>query len=38
MKHTYSTNGVFYAIISGIIDDEYLTDFETDGIVVWNKF
>ena len=35
---TYSTNGVFYAIISGIIDDEYLTDFETDGIVVWNKF
>lgn len=38
LKHTYSTNGVFYAIISGIIDDEYLTDFETDGIVIWNKF
>ena len=38
LKHTYTKSGVHYAIVSGIIDDDFLSNFETDGIVVWNKF
>lgn len=36
LKHTYAEKGVYYAIISGNIEE--ITDFETDGIIVWNKF
>lgn len=36
LKHTYTDGGIYYAIVSGVIED--VTDFETDGIVVWNKF
>jgi hypothetical protein len=38
LKHTFAKKGTYYAIVSGIIDDDFLSDFETDGIVVWNKF
>ena len=36
LKHTYTDDGIYYAIVSGVIED--VTDFETDGIVVWEKF
>lgn len=36
LKHTYTDGGIYYAIVSGVIED--VTDFETDGIVVWEKF
>ena len=37
LTHTYSTDqNVYYAIVSGVIED--VENFETDGIVVWNKF
>lgn len=37
LSHTYSTQqNVYYAIISGVIED--IDDFETDGIIVWDKF
>lgn len=35
VTHTYSNNGVYYAIISGVI--EKISAFKTNGIVVWNK-
>lgn len=37
LTHTYSTDKtIYYAIICGVIEE--ITDFETDGIVVWEKF
>ena len=37
LTHTYSTdNPIYYAVISGVIEE--ITDFETDGIVVWERF
>ena len=37
LQHTYAADKViYYAIVSGVIED--VTDFETDGIVVWEKF
>lgn len=35
IKHTYANNGIYYAIIGGVIEE--ITDFNTSGIVVWNK-
>jgi len=36
IEHTYTEEGIYYAVITGVI--EQITDFETNGIVVWNKF
>ena len=36
VEHTYEQEGIYYAVITGVI--EQITDFETNGIVVWNKF
>ncbi len=35
LKHTYAENGVYYAVIAGVIEE--ITDFTTNGIVVWNR-
>ena len=35
VTHTYTNNGVYYAIVSGVI--EKIENFTTNGIVVWNK-
>lgn len=35
IKHTYANNGIYYAIVGGVIEE--ITDFNTSGIVVWNK-
>ena len=33
--HTYTENGIYYAIVGGVIEE--ITGFCTNGIVVWNK-
>ena len=35
ISHTYKAPGIYYALIDGVI--EQVTDFETNGIVVWSK-
>lgn len=35
IKHTYADNGIYYAIVGGVIEE--ITEFSTNGIVVWNK-
>lgn len=35
LKHTYAENGIYYAIVAGVIEE--ITDFDTNGIVVWNR-
>ena len=35
VKKDYSTEGIYYTIVAGVIED--ITDFGTNGIVVWNK-
>lgn len=35
IKHTYQTNGIYYIIVAGVIED--ITEFTTNGIIVWNK-
>lgn len=35
IKHTYQSNGIYYIIVAGVIED--ITDFKTNGIIVWNK-
>lgn len=35
LTHNYADNGVYYVIIAGVIED--ITDFTTNGIIVWNK-
>ena len=35
VEHTYTSDGIFYAVITGVI--EQITDFETNGIIVWSK-
>ena len=35
LKHTYTENGIYYAIVGGVIEE--ITDFDTNGIIVWNK-
>ncbi|KAA6303122.1 MAG: hypothetical protein EZS26_000725 [Candidatus Ordinivivax streblomastigis] len=34
-SHNYTTDGIFYAVIGGVIED--ITNFSTNGILVWNK-
>jgi hypothetical protein len=34
-SHNYDADGIFYAVIGGVIED--ITDFSTNGIIVWNK-
>jgi hypothetical protein len=35
VSHNYVQDGIFYAIVAGVIED--ITDFQTNGIIVWNK-
>lgn len=35
IKHTYQANGIYYIIAAGVIED--ITNFTTNGIIVWNK-
>jgi hypothetical protein len=35
VTHTYNNNGIYYAILCGVIED--ITNFTTNGIIVWNK-
>lgn len=35
LKHTYAENGVYYVVIAGVIEE--VTDFSTNGIIVWNR-
>lgn len=35
ITHTYQTNGVYYPIVAGIIEE--ITDFETNAIIVWDQ-
>lgn len=35
IKHTYQSNRIYYIIVAGVIED--ITDFKTNGIIVWNK-
>ena len=34
-SHTYPVNGIYYVIVAGVIED--IKEFETNGIIVWNK-
>jgi hypothetical protein len=34
-SHQYSKDGIYYAIVAGVIEE--ITNFQTNGIVVWNK-
>lgn len=34
-SHEYASDGIFYAVIAGVIED--ITDFSTNGNIVWNK-
>lgn len=35
LSHTYTKNGVYYAVVAGVIEE--VSDFTTNGIIVWNK-
>lgn len=35
LTHTYAENGVYYAVVAGVIEE--VTDFSTNGIIVWNR-
>lgn len=35
LTHTYANNGVYYVLIGGVIEE--ITDFTTNGIIVWQK-
>ena len=35
LKHTYAENGVYYVVIPSVIEE--ITDFSTNGIIVWNR-
>jgi len=34
-SHQYTKDGVYYAIVAGVIEE--ITNFKTNGIIVWNK-
>lgn len=36
INHTYATNGTYFIIIAGVIED--VTGFSTTGTIVWNKY
>lgn len=35
VSHEYTTEGIYYAVIAGVIED--ISNFSTNGIIVWNK-
>lgn len=35
ITHTYQDNGIYYAVLGGVIEE--MEDFNTSGILVWNK-
>ena len=35
ITHTYENDGIYFIIVAGVIEE--LTDFTTNGIIVWNK-
>lgn len=35
LTHTYAANGIYYVVIAGVVEE--ITDFSTNGIIVWNK-
>jgi len=35
VTHEYAGEGIYYAVVAGVIED--ITDFTTNGIIVWNK-
>lgn len=35
VSHEYTTEGIYYAVVAGVIED--ITNFSTNGIIVWNK-
>ncbi|MDR2009960.1 MAG: LamG domain-containing protein [Bacteroidales bacterium] len=35
VNHEYTSEGIYYAIVAGVIED--ITNFSTNGIVVWQK-
>lgn len=35
LTHTYAENGIYYVLIGGVIEE--ITDFTTNGIVVWQR-
>lgn len=35
VDHEYTNEGIYYAIVAGVIED--ITEFSTNGIIVWNK-
>lgn len=35
ITHTYENDGIYFIIVAGVIEE--ITDFTTNGIIVWNK-
>ena len=35
ITHTYTDNGIYYAIVGGVIEE--IEDFSTNGIIVWSR-
>lgn len=35
LTHRYAENGIYYVVIAGVVEE--ITDFATNGIIVWNK-
>jgi hypothetical protein len=35
LSHNYNNDGIYYAIVAGVIEE--ITDFYTNGIIVWHK-
>lgn len=35
ITHDYATDGIYFVIVAGVIEE--ITDFTTNGIIVWNK-
>ena len=35
VAHTYATNGIYYIVIGGVIEE--ITDFSTTGIIIWSR-
>lgn len=35
LTHTYTDNGIYYTLVGGVIEE--VTDFNTNGIIVWQK-
>ncbi len=35
LTHTYDKNGIYYVIVGGVIEE--ITNFQTNGIIVWQR-